>query len=102
MAAAAIALFLSAAPTSWVPEAGAQNLNQRQTASPAANAKVGRALTKARSKAAQAGDANLNRETVNTNCGPVEIGNTDKADKRRTKADEQVVVVPGDVINICR
>lgn len=85
----------------------AQNLNTREAAPPSANAKTGRVLSKARSKSAEAGSANLNRETVNTDCSPVQIGAKESSNerglsKRKIDRDEQFVVVPGDVINICR
>lgn len=83
--------------------AAAQNLNVRDSAPPSSNAKIGRVLSKARSQSAEKGEAGLNRDTVNTDCSPVEIGNTTQTDdKRRLSRDEQIVVVPGDVINICR
>lgn len=90
--------------------ANAQNLNVRDTAPPASNAKIGRVLSKARSKAAQSGNVNLNQETINTRdnggCN-LEIGNRElpkdgRLQRGRLGRDEQVVVVPGDVINICR
>lgn len=82
--------------------ATAQELNQRKHAPPSANAKKARVLTEARSQAAERNDANLNRSTVNTDCSPIEIGNQDLSDGNRLSHDEQVVVVPGDIINICR
>lgn len=80
----------------------AQELNKRTHAPPNASAKKARVLTGARSEAAKNNNANLNSSTVNTDCSPVEIGNQDLSDTDRLSRDEQVVVVPGDIINICR
>lgn len=101
---AAFCMLLSVMAVADAGMATAQTLNQRETASPAANAKVGRALTKARSKAAEEGEGGLNRETINAGCGPVEIGNKEPSDdKRRTaRPDEQEVVITSDVVVVCR
>jgi hypothetical protein len=83
--------------------AKAQQLNTRETAQPSDLAKMDRVLSKVRSQEAQSGNATLNRPTVNTKCGSIEIGNKDQSKTNLVnKNDEQVVVVPGDVINICR
>ena len=81
--------------------AHSQSLNQRNSAPPSANAKKARVLSDARRNAWQSGQG-LNRKQVNTDCNPVEIGNQQPNEKGRLSRDEQVVVVPGDIINICR
>lgn len=93
------ATFFGAAQAPLV--AHAQNLNQRSSAPPGAIAKKARVLTQARRQAAQSGEG-LNRKTVNTNCNNVEIGTQAAQQKGRITQREQVVVIPGDVINICR
>ena len=87
----------------------AQDLNVREAASPATKAKMNRALAGARSQAAKVEDINLNRKTVNMDCQPLEIGvdeeEDDKKLNRRKKVGgqkEPIVVIPGDVINICK
>ncbi|MBL4692548.1 MAG: hypothetical protein JKY92_04385 [Magnetovibrio sp.] len=85
-----------------VPSAAqAQNLNQRSSAPPGAIAKKARVLTQARRQAAQSGGG-LNHKTVNTDCSKVEIGTQAAQQKGRITQREQIVVIPGDVINICR
>ena len=87
----------------------AQDLNVREAASPATKAKMNRALAGARSQAAKVEDINLNRKTVNMDCQPLEIGvdeeDGEKKLNRRKKVGSQkepVIVIPGDVINICK
>lgn len=77
-----------------------QSLNQRESAPPGVNAKIGRALTKSRSQEAENGHG-INRDTVNAGCGPVQLGNDTKSNSKRTKHDEQTVIVPN-VTVICR
>ncbi|MBP5857145.1 hypothetical protein KAJ83_08995 [Marivibrio halodurans] len=84
-----------------IPAARAQDLNRRQHAPPGSNSKKIRVLTRARQQAAEQSQG-LNRDTVNTDCSPVEIGNQQIPENGRLPRDEQVVVVPGDIINICR
>jgi hypothetical protein len=88
--------------------ANGQQVNKREGASPASKAKVAKALTKARRIAAQHGDAQLNRDTIGENCEPVLIGSqVNEEDEKRSLSkekleDEEIILIPGDVINICR
>jgi len=82
-------------------DTSAQNLNNRKAAPPGAKAKIGRVLSKARSDAAESGQE-LNKDTVNTDCSPVEVGTQAPPENGRLSRNEQIVVVPGDIINICR
>lgn len=84
--------------------AEAQGLNSRQTAPPGMKAKIGKALTDARVKQAEQGDVELRKKSVHDECGPVSIGNSDAEERgRRGMAGrEEIVIVPGDVVTICR
>lgn len=95
LGAGAIGGVIGARPTA------AQDLNTREHAPPGANSKKIRVLTRARQKAAEQNES-IVRDTVNTDCNPVEIGNQQMPENGRLSRDQQVVVVPGDIINICR
>lgn len=99
--------------------AGAQQLNQRKTADPAADAKLSRMSTRGALQAAKQGGDTLKNDdlsdmAVHTDCGPVQIGGTQTAGpgdskekesllrKRTSEDDESTTLVPGDVVVICR
>ncbi len=83
---------------------GAQGLNSRQTAPPGMKAKIGKALTESRVKQAEQGGVQLRQKSVHDECGPVSIGSSEEPrDGRRGMAGrEETVIVPGDVVTICR
>jgi hypothetical protein len=84
--------------------AEAQGLNSRQTAPPGMKAKIGNALTSSRVEQAKQGDVELRKKSVHDECGPVSIGNSEaESNRRRGMAGrEETVIVPGDVVTICR
>ena len=93
--AVAIVLFLS-----LVESGMAQELNKRVDTPPGSKATIGRLMTKSRVQAAEQGQ-DLSKDTVQTDCQPVQIGNTDgQADGPRSR--ENAVVIRGNVVNLCR
>ena len=80
--------------------AGAQALNKRSEAPPGSKATIGRLMPKALTQSAEQGKG-LVQDVVNTDCQPVRIGNVDQGD-RGLRPKENVVVVRGNVVNLCR
>ena len=82
--------------------AGAQDLNKRTDAPPGAKATMGRLVSKAGAMAAEQGEDLLREDIVNTDCEPVRIGNVDDEKGDGLRPRENVVVVRGNVVNLCR
>lgn len=81
-------------------EASAQDINKRTDAPPAAQATIGRVLPKARVQAAEQGK-DLSKDIVNTDCGPLQVGNVDQQPSG-VQPRENNVVVRGNIVNICK
>jgi hypothetical protein len=95
---AAVPLLLSG-----VYDASAQSLNTRQDASPGMKAKIGRTLTETRVHQAEEGGVKFNSNSIHDDCGPVNLGTTDTDGRKRiSPRREEVVVITGDVTNVCR
>ena len=82
--------------------AGAQDLNKRTDAPPGAKATMGRLVTKAGVIAADQGTGLVRQDIVNTDCEPVRIGNVDDKQGDGLRPRENVTVVRGNVVNLCR
>ena len=89
-----------AAAWALASSAGAQELNKRSDAPPESKAAISRLLPKAAVLAAEQGQ-DLVRDSINTDCQPVRIGNVDQ-DDQELRPRENVVVVRGNVVNLCR
>ena len=78
----------------------AQSLNNRKTAPPSSKALKMRAISEARR---QAGGVS-SRNTINTDCSDLHIGakQDDKRANRISSRKKEVVVVTGNVTNVCR
>ena len=102
-ASVAMAACVFAGACVFAAGAGAQDLNKRSDAPPGSKAKISRLMPKALSVAAEKGK-DLVRDEIDTDCKPVRIGNVD----RREPGDgglrprENVVIVRGNVVNLCR
>ena len=82
--------------------AGAQDLNQRTDAPPGSKATIGRLMTKTQLMAAEQGKTLVREDIVNTDCGPVRIGNVDDEQRDGLRPRENVTLVQGNVVNLCR
>lgn len=77
----------------------AQNLNVRKDAPPKVKAKKNRIIPHARNVT----NSSLNHKTIKTDCNDVTLGvNLDAGKPGKASRKQQNVVVPGDVINVCR
>lgn len=79
--------------------ASAQELNIRTQASPEADAKMDRLITRSATEAAGSNGL-LPQDIINNTCGPLEIGNT-PSNKTNALNQDNTVVVRGNVVNIC-
>lgn len=94
--------------------AAAQQVGKRKSAPPAAEAKLARIVTKAdleANKSKGGGSLKADQLSVTKNCGNVQIGGTDAAEdsakqksliKNNSLRKENVTVVRGSTVNICR
>ena len=81
--------------------AGAQELNKRDDAPPGSKATISRLMPKALTLSAEQ-DKDLVRDVIATDCQPVRIGNVDEKGEQGLRPRENVVVVRGNVVNLCR
>lgn len=94
--------------------ADAQQVGKRKYAPPAAESKVARLVTKAdlqSNKSKGGGSLKSEQLSVTKNCGNVQIGGTESATEqakpkslvgKNTLREENVTVVRGSAVNICR
>ena len=95
-------LAISAVMCLLAGAAGAQDLNKRTDAPPGSKATIGRLVTKSRVMAAEQGKDLAKEDIVNTECEPVRIGNVDDERGDGLRPRENVTVVHGNVVNLCR
>ena len=90
-----------AAACALAVDAGAQELNKRDDAPPGSKATISRLMPKALTLSAEQGK-DLVRDVIDTDCQPVRIGNVDDKGDQGLRPKENVVIVRGNVVNLCR